>query len=196
MVTAHSIPSKYAVKIPGNPSAPKAKAQALADDGHYILAQDHVLAQLMPDAFPTTNDTSIKVPERCMKALTISGFVWSNDTVHNGMHFTLEPARWASAFQDLDAAGISWHPIYGNMDKVFPAAHKRIVDTLKDLPIEKRTLEQVDLIYDSDSPDHAETESWYDWVTPNMLMTQGGSAAVVAQFAGLLVDAVPSSDDG
>ena len=66
---------------------------------------------------------------------------------------------------------------------------------IKALPAEKRTISAADVIYDG-SKDDAQTGTWYDWLTPAVLMASGGGMPALAQFRAIARNGFCKETDG
>ena len=85
---------------------------------------------------------------------------------------------------DADQAGMDWSPIHGPATEAVPLAVARLTAIVKTLSDDKREIGMGDVLYDDKAEDPA-TGTWYDYMTPNALMSGDGSPQVLMQFLAL-----------
>ena len=83
---------------------------------------------------------------------------------------------------DADQAGMDWSPIHGPAAEAVPLAVARLTAIVKTLSDDKREIATGDVLYDDKADDAAATGTWYDYMTPNALMSGDGSPEVLMQF--------------
>jgi hypothetical protein len=94
-----------------------------------------------------------------------------------------------------NTGNMDWSPINGELGEALPAAKARLVPIIKTLAEEKRTITAADVIYDGPAEDAA-TTTWYDWITPAVLMASGGGTAALAQFRAITRNGFCKEDEG
>ena len=192
----HTITSKrYATYMMSKPSSAQDIVKALGAGGPLQLSVDHALVILLPDACgPVTDgsdDKSLNLID--VQAALVAGMLLEPALAGAGMHWAMEPARVAQCLLDLEAAGTDWTPIRGEAKSAFPKASDRLTTGMRSLPEAKRTLKIAECIFEG-SPQDAGTGTWFDHLTPAMLMAGGGGTEVVAQAMLLLPDAMSAGD--
>ena len=166
----------------GNPTSNAAKAKALAKGGPLLIATDHVLAVMLPEAL----DRAAHAPHATIdmvdvQSALISGMIFDVGILESGVHFSVETARWEQLLQDLDNAAFTFEPVKGPMCEAWPTIKILLTEAVKQLPDDKRILKGVDVFFDGDSDDAA-TGGWYDWMSTSMLTLGDGGPEVLAQF--------------
>ena len=96
------------------------------------------------------------------------------------------PERLTKFVKDLDSSGEAWEPIAGEDIEAIPKAVATITAALRKLPDDQRLLSANDLFYDSSDTKNAETGTWYDKITPQLLTAGGGGMDMVAQFGSII----------
>jgi hypothetical protein len=109
-----------------------------------------------------------------------------NSCFTQGMHFSITPERLTKFVKDLDSSGEAWEPIAGEDIEAIPKAVATITAALRKLPDDQRLLSANDLFYDSSDTKNAETGTWYDKITPQLLTAGGGGMDMVAQFGSII----------
>ena len=120
------------------------------------------------------------------------------DVGRGGVHFAIRVSRVAKLLAEVDQAGMDWSPIIrGPAAEAVPIAVARFTSpVVKSLSDEKRAITSADVLYD-DQPEDAATGTWYDYVTPNALMSGDGSPEVLMQFSALTPNCyVQDGDEG
>ena len=141
----------------GNPSTNAAKLKALAHGGPLVVATDHRLHAMMPDAFNDAANAGKTVLMADFEAMFMDAMLIDAEVTKDGVHFVVLPARYKQLLTDVGSTGnMDWSAIQGNMDEVLPLAKERFVPVIKALPAEKRTITAADVIYDG-SKDDAQT---------------------------------------
>ena len=75
--------------------------------------------------------------------------------------------------EDIDDAAFVWAPITGPAKQAWPVASGRIAAAVKALTLAQRMIELTDVIFDGRADD-ADTGTWYDFMTPKLLMACAG----------------------
>jgi hypothetical protein len=196
MVAAHASDPKYLIEFTGNARDAAAKLKTLANSGPLAVSKDHKLAAMLPDALDR-DSLAPKVAVRItdLHAMLIPGLIFESEAAKQGMHLAIDPGRLGTVIKDLDAAGFDWTPIHGALGDAVTEATARFTAALQELPDEARTITTEHMLYDDD-PNNAGTATWYDWVSPSMLMAGGGGSAAVAEFMALIPDAIYSGTPG
>ena len=111
MVATSAIASRFAFKYVGNPTGAAAKMKALAYNGPLLIAADHALAALLPDALDTVaNAPWLTIDMRDMLYMTVGGLLFAPEVAQAGMHMAVDPVRLAALIQDLSDSGCEWAP--------------------------------------------------------------------------------------
>ena len=111
------------------------------------------------------------------------------------MHFVVTTDRLAVLVHDLKAAGMDTTPIPGDEDVAWPIVEGRMNDTLASMTTLQRMIALPDVIYSGDA-DSAQTGSWYDWISPNILKAMGGGMSAVQQFMYITPEGFTGADEG
>ena len=182
MTTSAITSARYAMTLVGDPKTTNAKSKALANGGPLILAKEHVLAVMLPDAvdFDTHAPNGV-IDLTDLQSAAIGGMLLELGAVHLGMHWSVELSRWTMLLKDLDDNGFGFEPIKGDLKTAWPTFALTLTTAIRNLPITSRTIAESDLYFDGDNDDAA-TGTWFDWITPAMLMGGEGGPEVVAQF--------------
>ena len=183
---ANTLSTRYAIKLTGNPATIVAKRAALEGEATMLIAADHMLALLLPDAFDRVSyQPLIGVPLSMLEHLLYTGLILDGPVSNSGVHFALEPARLAQLFKDLDDSGTAYEPIHGADKEALKKATELLTSTLLFLPRAQRLVTLADLIFDDD-PNSAETGTWFDYMTPLMITSGGGGMDLLSQFLALI----------
>ena len=186
---------EYAIRQPGNPRSAAARLKALSHAGPLLLAKEHVLTVIIPDAFHHASATERETTLHLMHDLIVPYVIFPDDAAKNAIHLAVKLARLAVFWQDMDAAGLDKTPIRGDLTKVYPALARRIRDGMAMLTTAQRTINMDDMEWDGE-PDNPQTDTWFDWVTIGALSSGGHGAPMVAQMMSLSVMCIYSGDDG
>ena len=192
---AHTSP-RFAFKIDGNPTSTTNKLKALGGNGPLMIATDHVLAALLPDALDdggAANTKTIALSDTM--AFVLGGCLLDGEVANNGMHLAMDPAKVSTMLQAIDDAGFDWAPIAGDTETAFPAAMERIASAVHKLPAADRTIAAGDVWYAGDAGD-AGTGTWYDVLTPAMLTAGDGGPAMLALWFSIVIYTFNDEDDG
>ena len=104
VATTHS--ARHEVKYVGSPTTAAARSAALAKDGPLMLAPEHILAAILPEALERdASSGAVTISSLDMNALAFPGMMWASDAASAGVHGAVSPARWTVLFKDLDSAG-------------------------------------------------------------------------------------------
>ena len=179
----------------GNPTTPAAKCKAMAKGGPLLIAPDHVLSVMLPDALDrTTHAPHVVINMIDVQSALIGGTVFEPSVLESGVHFAVETARWQQLLKDINDAGFAYEPVTGEMANAWPEVSLRLVEAAKNLPLDKRLIKAADVLFDG-SKDDAATGTWYDWMSPSMLVSGEGGPEVLAQFQALLPNAMYSGHE-
>ena len=196
MAPTTAVSTAYAFRIHGDPTTPAAKAKALAGGGQLLIAKDHKLAALLPDALDATSKApDVLVRTADVDGSFIAGALLAPDLAESGVHFTLDNVRSARFIKDIDEAAFVWTPIAGPAKTAWSTAYGRITTAVKALPPAQRMIELTDVIFDG-TADDAGTETWYDHMSPKLLMAGDGGMETVAQWLAMVPDAIHKGSVG
>ena len=81
--------TRFTIELTGNPATNAAKMKALAGIGTYILAKDHVLAMLMPEALNETQANKVTIRVVDVHKMLLPGITYSPDAAKGCLHFAL-----------------------------------------------------------------------------------------------------------
>tara|TARA_B110001450_G_scaffold90346_1_gene85846 strand:+ start:147 stop:2618 length:2472 start_codon:yes stop_codon:yes gene_type:complete len=194
----HAITSvRYVAHFLSKPTSTEDIAKALGAGGPLELSVDNALVILLPDAcepIAGSEDKSLDLID--VQAALLAGMLLAPDLAQAGVHWAVGTARLAQCLKDLDDAGFDWTPVKGEAATAIPKASARLTLGMRSLPTAKRTLVRADCIWDSD-PQDAKTGTWYDHLTPAMLMAgDARGMEVLAQMMLMLPDAMSASGKG
>ena len=171
----------------GNPTDAAGRRQALVDNEVLTIGPDHVFAKALPDALDhETWKPYVGIPIYALHSIFLGGCIMDNTCFTQGMHFSITPERLTKFVKDLDASGEAWEPIAGEDIEAIPKAVAAFSAALRKLREDQRIITASDLFYDSTDPKNAETDTWFDKVTPQLLAAGGGGMDMVAQFGSVL----------
>ena len=179
--------SRYTLSYTGGVTTATAKAKSLKHDGPLVVAKDNMLAVVAPKTMSDIGivdkfGTSQLFVEGCM----VGGFSFADDLLDLGIHFIVGDAKVESVIKAVDANGFDDTPILGGgPEEVATIAAKRFTAAVRLLPEAERTLTKGDVWYVGPD-DNAETGTWFDELTPRMLLAGEADATVLAQFRNLL----------
>ena len=155
--------------------------RSLVGEGPLVVAADHLLAILLPDALEDAAAGGKEVTMRQLEFLTGDGLIYDRVVSSGGTHFTVGKDRWTALVRALDTGGLDKTPIPGSAIVALPKAAARILEVLQALPNGERAIVTGDVIYSGNSDD-AGTGRWYDWLTPGMLTVGDSGQAVLKSF--------------
>ena len=99
VATTHS--ARHEVKYSGSPTTAAARSAALARDGPLVLAKEHLLAAIMPNALERdATSGAVSITSLDMNALALSGMVWAQDAASAGLHGAVPPAEDTRAHRE------------------------------------------------------------------------------------------------
>jgi hypothetical protein len=177
---------KYDFKHVGNPRVNDDKIKSMTANGPLLVAQDQLMAAMAPGAFDTSaHAPAVTIESSDLFALLGPHLSLSADVAKKGIHFITKPAFWALLFEAMDNTGNEWPALPGGRDEIMPKLAGTLAKIIIDVPIDKRTIDTGDVMYDGD-PNDAGTGTWFDKCTPAMLMEGGGSMEVLAQLKALI----------
>ena len=164
------------------------------------MKAEHVLNTMCPDAFAPLEGEWYEVAGIKVCALFVGGASFASDTLDISLALPLAPAAGGAKWIDKVAKAIadSGEPLpvlNGTLDKVWPTLVEVVGDLVNKLPEEIKCIKKTDLVYDGNIED-PNTGTWFDYITPRMLMSPAGSARNLAQVFALLDDAFEDGDDG
>jgi len=181
----------------GNPATADLQAKALANNGPLVVAADHRLVQMLPNAFNTvTHSPKVGITLMEWNSMFLSGVLFGPEVAEMGLHFWVQPARCATFILDLNNAGFDWTAIHGVATDAMPTAVARISAGLKSLPDASRLITLADVQYDSDESNDAKTGTYYDYMSPALLMAGDGGPEIVAHWMAMVPNAVCKEKEG
>ena len=147
----------YDLKFVGNPATNAARLKALAHGGPLVVALDHRLTAMMPDAFGDAPGGGKTVHMADLDQMVLDGMLIDTELAKKGVHFVVLPARYKQLLVDVGSSGnMDWSPINGDIGEALPVAKSRFIPVIKALSEEKRTITTADVIFDGPE-DNAET---------------------------------------
>ena len=120
--TTTTVPTtRYDMTLVGRPTTAAATAKALADGGPLLIAQDHVLAKMLPDALDRISHApQVMIKTSDLHGTFVGGLLFEPAITTQGMHMSVVHRRWTVLLQDLDNAGFAFDPVHGNMKTAWP----------------------------------------------------------------------------
>jgi len=180
---AAPVDPRFGFAYVGNPTDAAGRRKALVEND--VL--NHVFVKLLPDALDhDTWKPEIGVPVYALHLIVLGGSIMDNSCFTQGIHFSITPERLTKFVKDLDSSGEAWEPIAGDDVEAIPKAAASITAALRKLPDDQRVIAATDLFYDSTDAKNAETGTWYDKITPQLLTSGGGGMDMVAQFGSII----------
>ena len=105
---------EYTFSYVGAPATDAAKLKSLKLAGPLLLAKQHKVIELLPDAFDDTSYApNFQATQTDMHEMLFAGSLLDADMVKDGVHFALSKGRMAKFIFDLDHGGMDWTPIKG-----------------------------------------------------------------------------------
>ena len=188
--------AKYAFNFVGAPGDDAACALALASNGPLLVAQDHIMSAMLPDALDRhTHAPAVEIKINDVHGAIIAGSLIAADLVGCGLHIALGVTRTAQFMKDIDEAGIDKTPAVGDRKQAWPIIKKRITDCVAALPPAMRTIARADVIIDGGDSNPA-TATWYDHMTIEMMLSGGGTTRMLAQWLEVVPNAISSNVAG
>jgi len=177
---------KYDLNYVGRVSSAATKAAALADAGPLETAVGHWTAGIMPDVVDTSAAPTLRVNMHALEYVFLPGALFSAPLKKAGMHWSVEASRLAKFMQDLDSSGFDSSPIPGFACNALPVLMRRVRAHMREhFTSAQRLIDDADVVFDGDLSD-ANTDSWYDFMTPGLLIGNDDDAIMVAHFKLLL----------
>ena len=119
-----SINTLTSFSFAGNPSTNAAKLKALAHGGPLVVATDHRLHAMMPDAFNDAASAGKTVLMADFEAMIMDAMLIDSEITKDGVHFVVQPARYKQLLAELgDTGNMDWSAIQGSMDEVLSLIH-------------------------------------------------------------------------
>ena len=81
-------------KFVGNPTTNAAKLKTLAHGGPLVVAQDHWLAAMMPEAFEDATGGGKVVHMADLEQMVLDSMLLDGGVASKGIHFVVLPARY------------------------------------------------------------------------------------------------------
>ena len=184
---AAPVDPRFGFAYVGNPTDAAGRRKALVENDVLTIGPNHVFVGLLPDALDhDTWQPEIGVPVYALHLIVLGGSIMDNSCFTQGIHFSITPERLTKFVKDLDSSGEAWEPIAGEDIEAIPKAVASITAALRKLPDDQRVITAADLFYDSTDAKNAETGTWYDKITPQLLTSGGGGMDMVAQFGSII----------
>lgn len=182
--------ARFGFSFYGNPASIEDSISALSAHPVLIMGPENVLTNLLPGALDyETFKPNVGVPMYAINLMFDGGIVMESAVLNHGVHFIWKPERLQKMCKDLDAGGMTWEPIEGLDVIAFPKAARAITSALRMLPDDQRLLVHGDFIYDSVDPANAETKTWFDAMTPQLLISGCvNGMEILAQFGSIIPD--------
>ena len=92
-------------KFTGNPSTNAAKLASLAHGGPLVVANDHRLSAMLPDAFADAAGGAKTVCMADFEPMILDAMLLDVDVAKGGVHFVVQPARYKQLLVDMDSTG-------------------------------------------------------------------------------------------
>ena len=117
----------YAFDYVGAPAGDVAICRTLTYAGPLVIAKDHMLAVMAPDAFANAAVANkVIVQHTTLSNCCYGGFIFDDQLLLQGMHMSVRLDRWAALMQDLKVVGIDCTPMNGSIREVGPSLAARI----------------------------------------------------------------------
>ena len=170
------------------PVSKTAKAEALPDGGPLNVAAGHWAATILPDAFDKeVAAPNIRVTVHALEYVFLPGSILSPELRKAGMHWAVEPARFCQYMKDLDATAFDTTPIPGTLSCALPILMRRVREhMIAHLSVAQRTLNVTAVCYDAPLNTGGETDTWYDYTSPTILLANDSDSIVVSHFKMLM----------
>tara|TARA_B110000046_G_scaffold16210_1_gene15535 strand:- start:179 stop:2677 length:2499 start_codon:yes stop_codon:yes gene_type:complete len=161
-----------------------ARALSLPGDGPLVIAGDNPLVQLLGKAIDTTTYApKCVITHTDLMYIFGDGLLYGADVTTKCMHWSLSEGRCTALMHALDTVGMDWSAINeAEPEKIMATARARTTEFILRLPADARLVSMTDLVFDNGNPANPGTGSWYDHITPAMLMSGDGGPELVAQF--------------
>ena len=92
-------------KFTGNPTTNAAKLKALANGGPLVVAHDHWLPAMMPNAFADAAGGGKVVCMADFEAMGLDAMLLDDRVAKEGVHFVVLPARYKQLLVDVGSSG-------------------------------------------------------------------------------------------
>ena len=100
--------AKYDFKYVGNPTTAPAMAKTLVNNGPLLVAKDHLLAAMLPEALDRTKHAPHAIINMIdVQSALIGGMIFDASIFESGVHFSVETARFEQLLKDLDNAAFA-----------------------------------------------------------------------------------------
>ena len=144
-----------------------------------MIANDHWLSAMMPDAFHGAAGGTKTVHLADLEQLVLDAMLINADVAKNGIHFVVLPARYKQLLVDVGSTGnMDWSPITGELYEALPTAKARLIPVIKSLTEEKRAISASDVIYDGPAEDASTPTPSIASPTPRTPYKKGESASL------------------
>ena len=182
--------ARFAFSYFGNPTTIEDCISAVSAHPVLLMGPENVLTKLMPGAFDfETYKPNVGVSLYAINFMFDGGIIMEPTVLNQGVHFIWKPERLQKLCKDLDAGGMAWEPIEGIDVIAIPKAARAITSALRMLPDDQRLLVHGDFLYDSADAANAETESWFDAMTVQLLISGCvNGMEMLAQFGSIIPD--------
>ena len=146
MMPSHPVThALYAVGYIGNPTSDSARMKTLAGAGPLLLAQEHMLVVMLPEAFDRTSQApKVVVNLTDLHSLLFGGLLFDGDLVDKGAHLAVRAARLAKLFKDAAEAGMPMGPIAGTLEQAWLILKSRFFNAILSLSAADRTIAHAD----------------------------------------------------
>ena len=182
--------ARFAFSYFGNPTTIEDCVSAVCAHPVLLMGPENVLTKLMPGALDyEAYKPNVGVSMYAINFMFDGGIIMEPTLLNQGVHFIWKPERLQKICKDLDAGGMAWEPIEGIDVIAIPKAARAITSALRTLPDDQRLLVHGDFLYDSADAANAETETWFDAMTPQLLISGCvNGMEMLAQFGSIIPD--------
>ena len=176
--------TRYAIGYVGGTSTPAASIKTLTAAGPLLISKEHKLATWLPEAFDgVTHAPAVATTQAWIHSMILGSLLYDTALADGGMHFAVGGSRLAKLIKDIDEAGFDWTPLAGTLQAVTETAGPMLKKAITKLSPAQRALAAAEVVYDDTN--HAATGSFYDFVTPSLLMANGGGTEMLTHFMGI-----------
>ena len=128
-------------KLAGNPTTNAARLKAMAHGGPLVIAHDHWLSAMMPDALADAAEGGKTVCMADLDEMVLDSMLIDSDVAIKGVHFGILPARYKQLLIDVGSSGnMDWSPVHGDIGEVLPVVKSRFIPVIKALSEEMYAL--------------------------------------------------------
>ena len=182
--------ARFAFSYFGNPTTIEDCVSAVCAHPVLLMGPENVLTKLMPGALDyEAYKPNVGVSMYAINFMFDGGIIMEPTLLNQGVHFIWKPERLQKICKDLDAGGMAWEPIEGIDVIAIPKAARAITSALRTLPDDQRLFVQGDLLYDSTNMANADTKTWFDAMTPQLLISGWvNGMEMLAQFGSIIPD--------